>query len=371
MNRWTILVSVAALILIVGAGCSNSKSKDKVPPALASYASPGGGLYENTALPMSVALSANKAGAIIYYTSGGSPADPTFASSVYDAATPISIDASYADGTFVIKHFAFLEDAVFGTTELEDPFKTATYFFKEDIHPPTVVISPNGGSYGDPSDVNPITITATDAHDAAPDLTIKYTTTEDGSTPEDPRTSGSALTGTGDGVPVTWSGGTLKIKAVAYDLAGNVSSVKSATFTIDNALAAQKVLELINADRQTNAVDPLTWNSAWAEACAGHSEQVYLGREAGTLVKLDTVLVTWYNDDDSQHRQLLNFDGDPSTGVFSSAQAVGMGIENCDSATEFYNMIVNNTDIETDPDITEFGCGFKEDVWEAMWTYNP
>lgn len=372
MKRWMILVSVAALILIVGLGCSSKKS-DKSGGGggvltLTSSASPPGILRENSQLPLTVTLTANRTGALIYYTSGGTPADPTTSSPIFDPVAPIVIDGTYAEGTYVIKYFAWYQDPVTLNMEQEFPFNTSTYKFREDIHPPTVYINPDGGSYSDPSSIT-ITITASDSHDAPADITVKYTT--DGT---DPRTSGTAQSGTGDGTTVPWTGDDLTVKAYAIDQAGNESGVKTATFTVDKSGWAQEVWELINADRAaaTPSVSALNWRGDWAAGCDGHCEQVYLGREAGTLVKVDTSLVTWYNSDDTQHRQLMDFDGVPATGYFVSATAVAVGVEGMTSPTDFYTMLMNNFSAQLlDPTVTDFGCGFHEDVWEAMWTYNP
>jgi hypothetical protein len=162
MKKFGLLLAVAALLMIVGLGCS-SKSKDKTSGGggtltLTSYATPGGTVRENSVLPMDVTLSCNRAGALIYYTSGGSPADPDLSSPIYDG-TPLTIDASYADSTFIVKYFAWYQDPKTMNFEQENPFNESIYKFRVDITKPTCKIDPAGGAYADPSTVT-ITITA-------------------------------------------------------------------------------------------------------------------------------------------------------------------------------------------------------------------
>jgi uncharacterized protein YkwD len=204
------------------------------------------------------------------------------------------------------------------------------------------------------------------------DITVKYTTTNDGTTPEDPRTSGSSQTGTGDGVTVPWSGGTLKIRAYAIDQAGNESTVKSATFTVDSAAGPQQVLALINEQREAQSLQPMNWNVAWAAACAGHSEQIYIGENGSGLGGEGSLVARW-SLDDPEKRQLMDFDDDPSTGYFIQAQAVAIGFH-ASGPVEFFNIMWGSPQIQEyllDPAATHLGCGFYGDVWEAMWTYNP
>jgi uncharacterized protein YkwD len=362
MKRFGLLLAVAALLIIVGLGCSSKKS-DKSSASggyltLVSYASPAGTIRENNQLPMNVTLSCNRAGALIYYTSGATPADPTVTSSIY-ASTPLTIDAGYADGTYIVKYFAWYKDPDTGNFEQENPFNTSTYKFREDIRPPSIAISPSPGAYADPAAIT-IELKATDTHDTPAQITIKYTT--DGT---DPRTSGTATTGTGDGTVVPWTGGKLTIKAVAVDMADNESSVLTATYTVDMAGAAQEVMNLINADRAaaSPSLDPLNWNAAWAGACTEHST----GLEAAGNDEHQP------SDLDDQNRQLLDFDGDPGTGYVIAATAFAFGTS-ATGPTDFYNKIKSVPALWAElmkASCTEFGCGFNDDTWEMMCSYNP
>ncbi len=131
------------------------------------------------------------------------------------------------------------------------------------------------------------------------------------------------------------------------------------------------LIELINIDRAVAGAPPLAWNEAWSTACTGHSEQVYIGERNGTIVQVDPALVTWYNSDDSQKRQLMDFDGSPATGYFISATAMAFGTH-VDSLADFHDALMANfSEYLLDPAVTDFGCGSCGDVWEAMWTYNP
>jgi hypothetical protein len=173
---------------------------------------------------------------------------------------------------------------------------------------------------------------------------------------------------------VAWVGGTLKIAAMAVDAADNESDIKRATFTVDMSGWPYTVYEMIKADRDAVPIsEPFDWMPTWAAACNGHSEQVYIAEEAGTTVKPQTALVTWYNPDDLLLRQLMDFDGDPVTGTFIQAQAVAVGTQQTfNSPSDVYDFLMANWSAQLlDPTVTEFGCGFFEDVWEAMWTYNP
>lgn len=373
MKKFGLLFTLFAFVLIVGLGCSDSK-KDKAPGAptlsLASYATPGGAVRENDDLPITVTLSCNRTSALIYYTHGqGSAPDPDLNSTIYDSATPIVISGC-EDSSYIIKYFAWYQDPNTENFETEVPFNQSVYEFKLDITKPNVYITPSGGSYSDPSSVT-IEITADDNISAPADIVVKYTT--DGS---DPRTSGTAATGTGEGITVPWTDGDLTVKAYAIDEAGNESNVKTASFSVDTSGWAQEVLELVNSERRAASLTDLQWMPSWAEACDGHSEQIYLAEQGGTVMPDPPTgsLVTWYNDDDSQKRQLMDFDGDTATGYFIQVNnGVAIGTH-ANSPVEFFNNYLNNPAIRDDPDMgwmrpstTQFGCGFYENVWEAIW----
>ena len=106
MKRLALVLALAALVTIVGVGCSSSKKDSDSSGGggltLTSSATPGGATRENSQLPLTVHLTSNRASALIYYTNGSNPADPSLTSSIYDDATPIQIDASYTDGTYII-----------------------------------------------------------------------------------------------------------------------------------------------------------------------------------------------------------------------------------------------------------------------------
>ena len=368
--------ALAAVMAFAGAwGCSKSDKGDKAPAPLTTTIAPQGGLHENKELAVTVTLTVNRAGALIYYTMGApTPPDPTTTSSIYNPATPLSIDTGYANATCVVKYFAWHKDPASGVVEQEN-VKTTTYGFVEDAKPPVVYINsvPSGSSHADPSEVT-ITITASDTHDTSDLIDVFYTTTTTTAQPADPRQPG-AQTGKGNGTEVPWASTRLNIRAVARDQAGHFSNLVNKTFTIDHAKAVQKVLELINADRKATSplLNDLAWNSTWAAGCDGHCEQVFLAEQALTTEKPGASLVTWYNPADPQKRQLLDFDHSTTLGEFVVAAAAAMGNKvDSLSATDFYNMIKSLPtiwDILMSAQCDEFACGFYENVWEMLCTY--
>ncbi len=388
MKRWLAIVSVAALILFVSVGCS-SKKDDDAPVVtggvlnLKSSASPQGATRENQELDsgFEIRLTVNRAGAKIYYTAssgpGNVPGDPGFTSSIYNSATPFTLDTSYYNSTFIVKYFAWYQDPTTHNMEQEYPFNTSQYTFRPDIHPPTVIISPDGGTFADVSEANPITITATDNIDTPDQITVYYTYTEDGTEPADPKTA-SMGSGPGDGtVTLTWTGGHLWVKAYAKDTAGNESSVASEQYSIDASQGPRWVWQQINTARDNAAtpLDALKWMPSWANACEEHCALVFVGDQGGTLVKPDGSVVSWYDDATTEKKQLMDFDADPATGFVISASAMAMGMENCTSPSQFLAAIQSIPalwdDILMSPDCKEFGCGFYEDFWEMMCTIVP
>lgn len=369
MKRWIVLVSVAMLVLCAGLGCSKKDKDDPVVSGgltLTTYVSPPGGSHENGELPITVALSANYAGALIYYTAssapGNVPADPDLNSTVYDAATPIIIDAGYANNTFIIKYFGLYTDPKTHNTEQENPFNETAFRFRLDTTPPNCYITPGGGTYTDPSDVV-ILITADDNIDMPVDIRIKYTIDD-----TDPKTSGTVLNGSGDGTAVTWPGGTMKVRAYAIDLEDNESNEVSATFYLNAGTAVMEVLNLINAARAGTA---LAWDPFWAAGCNGHAQQIYTAEKDGTVgyVSAGDNLVAWWNENDSLKRQLRDFDGNPATGYFLDTTANATG-DHASGPVEFVGLLQGNAAVWAelmDPSATKFGCGFYETVWEAMW----
>jgi hypothetical protein len=386
MKKWFLMVSVAALILCVSVGCSK-KDDDDTPAAaggtltLRSTASPAGDVRENVELDsgFEIRLTVNRAGAKIYYTASGSsgdiPADPDLASSVYDSATPFVLDTSYNNGTFVVKYFAWYQDPKTLNMEQEYPFNTSEYYFRPDIKKPTVTITPPGGAYGDPSTVT-ITITASDPPNDASTCTIYYETTDDGTDPPDPTTSSTS--GPGDGTVVAWTGGTLKIAAIAVDAAGNQSSVARATFSIDAAQAAAIVLEKINDARELLGYDRLSMNNAFANGCATHCEVIWNAEHGtGTLIKPagkegEGLIPYWYEQTDN--RQLIDWDDGDSIGFVITMLGgkthfpVGM---HAGSADEFFTAISGMTSLwdalmEPGPPLPVVGIGCYEDVWELI-----
>ena len=326
MKKFGILLAVAALLMIAGLGCSSKKKDDDSGGSggvltLTSYASPPGSLRENSELPMDVVLSCNRAGALIYYTSGGSPADPSTGSPIYDG-TPLTIDTGYQDGTFIVKYFAWYKDPDTGNFEQECPppdgFHTDTYMFKPDIKKPTVKIEPPGGAFGDPASVT-ITITASDPPNTPDTCTIYYETTDDGTDPPVPTTSSTS--GPGDGTNVAWTGGTLKIAAIAVDAAGNQSAnVARATFSIDSTQAVYIVLEKINDARELLGYDDLLMDPAFAGGCAAHCQVIWNAENGtGTLMipsgkDSEGLIPYWYEETDN--RQLIDWDDGDSIGFY-------------------------------------------------------
>lgn len=381
MRKWGLVLSVAALVVIVGLGCAKKSKSDKNSGALTlqSSANPTPGTRENSELPFEVTLSANRGGAVIYFTSGASPTTPTTSSTVFDPANPITIDTGFASQDYVIKFFAWYQDPASLNIELEYP-NEVTYRFREDINPPSISMTPAPGAYGDPGAIT-ITLTASDTHDSPSQITIKYTTTNDGTTPEDPRTASSPQTGTGDGATVAWTTGTLRIRAFAEDQAGNSSTLLEATYSVDPVAAAQMVMGLINQDRanQSPAVDPLTWDSGWAGWCATHSKVVYDAEQAGTVVKpagteSEGMIPHWYSSDDE--RQLVDYDDQDTIGYVTSNFGANVWLcgMHADGATAFYNSLKGLSNMWQDlmsESCTHFGCGFEGDVWEAACTNVP
>lgn len=368
MRSWNLVLSVGVLVVVVGAGCS-TREEDKEPGPLSSWARPAGNIWENVQLDsgdLQVTLERNRAGARIHYTKsdspGAVPADPTTFSPVFNSASPITIDSTHKDSSFTIKYFAYYQDPTTLEIEQEDT-NTDVYTFREDIHPPTVSITPSSGSYADPGAVT-VTILATDTHDTTDQITVWYTTTNDGSTPEDPRTSSGVQEGTGDGVDVPWTGGILRIRTYAVDQAGNASGVTAAQYTVDTTAAAQQVMELINADRRSNGVSPdLTWKTDWAAACTAHAAGL---ERAGNDEHQP-------NNYDDENKQLYDADKNPATGYHIQASARYFGTQ-ATGPTDFYDkikMVPNLLDALMSSPVTEFGCGFDDDTWEMMCTNNP
>jgi hypothetical protein len=265
--------------------------------------------------------------------------------------------------------------------EQEFPFNTSEYNFRPDTKEPSITITPNSGKY-DPAVVT-VTITASDPPNDPSTVSILYTMTTDGTEPEDPKT-GSPTTAPSNPYDVPWTDGKLWIKAYAVDAVGNESDVVAREYTVDTSGWARDVMALMNEVREASGLARLLWNPSWANACEGHSEQIFIAERDGTVGKpdpvahpdLQNIIPAWWNEQDPDKRELMDFDNEPDTGFFIAATAVAVG-SHANSPQEFFNLL-NNPGIRDDPnsgwmlpDVTHFGCGFYENVWEAMWTLPP
>ena len=353
------------VVTIVAAGCSSKSEKKSgdsgVHLTLSTTCTPNGGTYRNDTT-VNVTLTVNRTGATIHYG-----VDDPDASSV--AVDTVSFPVTGSDITVTVYYWSEWTDPDTGNVEFENGGipKQASFEFTRDVSPPTISIEPAGGVFGDRGDVNPITITATDAET---NVTIYYRTQEDSGGWSDWQTAGgSAKTETHE---LTWQDGVIlfEVEAYAEDETGKTSDTVSETYEFDLDAMARKVLDLINQkrDEQSPPLPPLEWDQGIADACKTHAEQLALAIDNG--------------GDPSKFSPGDEGD-DGKTLSDRTSYRFAFGTKGATTAEQAFNVWWDSTsdnwsptggwgDPDGEPDmqqwmlsteVTRFGCGFETKYW--------
>jgi hypothetical protein len=177
---------------------------------------------------------------------------------------------------------------------------------------------------------------------------------------------------------VAWSGGTLKIAAIAVDAADNESGVARATFSIDPAQAAYLVLQKINDARTALGHDDLIMDGTFAAGCALHCQIIYTAEnnDPPTVIKPagkegEGLIPYWY--DETDNRQLIDWESDTIGFIITMLGGhthfpVGM---HATSADDFFTAISGMASLwdalmEPGPPLPIVGIGCYENVWELI-----
>jgi len=339
---WFFLLAIAVVV-----GCSSKSDKKSGGGGggvltLTTTCTPNGGTYLNGST-VDVTLTVNRTGATIHYGVD----DPDAGSTATDTVT---FQVTGSDTTVTVYFWSEWTDPDTGNVEFENGGtpKEVTFEFTNDVSPPTISIEPAGGVFGDRADVNPITITATDAET---NVTIHYRTQEDSGGWSDWQTAGgTALTETHQ---LTWQDTVIvfEVEAYAEDETGKTSATVSQTYEFDLDAMARKVLDLINQKREEQSIDPLQWDQGLADACKEHAEQLALAIDnGGDPSKFSP------GDEGADGKKLL----DRTNYKFAFAT------KGATTAEQAFNAWWGNDQIQEwmlSEEVTRFGCGFETTYW--------
>ena len=333
------------LVAVMVVGCTTKKEKKE--DQFRTKITPEGGTYVN-GVSVTVTITANRDGAVIYYDVGGAGQQQA------NYPPGASFQVTGSDETITVTWHGEWTDPNSGMT-YEEAERSVDFVFEPDTEPPSVSISPSSGTYSSRMDIS---ITAND-NDPNATVTLEWRTAEDGGA----FSAWQSTTGTGSAsTSVSWTSGyRLDVEAKASDSNGNQSATQSRyyIYQIDYSAMAREVMDLINQERDNQGVDPLNWNSTIGDACQEHAEQLSLADAADGMP----------NTQGADGKTLW----DRLSSLSMNKWATGIKDANTDTAEKFVNLLMGSASIKAvllDPTYTDCGCGVVRNSSSGDWYWS-